>query len=215
MIENQEIVRLPKNGNRKTNFKYMKSTITFLLFITFPFILFAQNSRGTYTLQQLKAKYRHENYTEKALLDFQKSMIDLREKPQLHEDIPGEVISWFTLNGLYSMHNTYLIKKNKVIEVETLPKDDVFLRKLNSYVPEKSKFSYSSGLWSFGFVDKKMNNNFYLIKAHVKSFNSHPDLPNDDILLFDLEYKTKDFKHFQLVRLKDIHASEWIEVDKY
>ncbi len=190
----------------------MKNRLLFLLFITFPFIIFAQNSRETYTLQQLKAKYRHENYTEKALLDFQKSMIDLREKPQLHEDIPGEVISWFTLNGLYSIHKTFLVNKNNVMEVETIPTDDLFLKKLNSYVPEKSRFSYSSGLWSFGFVEKKLKDNFYLIKATAKSFNSHPDLPNDDILLYNLEYKTKDFKHFQLVRFKDIHVSEWIDV---
>lgn len=190
----------------------MKNRLFILLFITFSFVTFAQNSSETYTLQQLKAKYRHENYTEKALLDFQKSMIDLREKPQLHEDIPGEVISWFNLNGLYSIHKTFLVNKNNVMEVETIPTDDLFLKKLNSYVPEKSRFSYSSGLWSFGFVEKKLKDNFYLIKATAKSFNSHPDLPNYDILLYNLEYKTKDFKHFQLVRLKDIHVSEWIDV---
>lgn len=81
-------------------------------------------------------------------------------------------------------------------EIEIIPKDGIFLKKLNSYVPEKSKFSYSSDLWSFAFVEKKLNDNSYLIKSTAKSFNSYPDLPNDDILVYDIEYKTKDLKLF-------------------
>ncbi len=193
----------------------MKKTFAFVLFITSCFISHAQNTTETYTLQQLQARFKHKNYTEKVLLDFQKTMMNLRKKPQLNEDIPGEVISWYTLNGQFSWHKTYLIQKDKVEEVETLPKDDIFLKKLNSYVPEKSKFSYWSDLWSFAFVEKKLNDSFYLLKSTAKSFNSHPDIPNDDILIYDLEYKTKDFKEFKLVRLKDIHTKDWIEVGEY
>ena len=193
----------------------MRNTFAFILFITFYFVSYAQKTTETYTLQQLQARFKHKNYTEKVLLDFQKTMINLRVKPQLNEDIPGEVISWYTLNGEFSWHKTYLIQKDKIKEVETLPKDDIFLKKLNSYVPEKSKFSYNSDLWSLAFVVKKLKNNFYLIKATTKSFNSYPEIPNDDILSYDLEYKTKDFKKFQLVRLKDIHTKEWLEVNEY
>jgi len=139
-------------------------------------------------------------------------MSTLREKPTLNEDIPGEVISWYTLNGQFSWHKTYLFQKDKIHEVQTIPSDDVFLKKLNSYVPEKSKFTYDSSLWSMAFVSKKINGNLYLITARVKSFNSYPEVPNDDILLYDIEYTTKDFKNFQLVRLKDIHNTEWTEV---
>ncbi len=191
----------------------MKQIFTFLVFISFHFISIAQKTVETYTLQQLKAKYKHENYTEKILLAFQKTMKNLREKPQLYEDIPGEIISWYTLYGQYSIHKTYLIQKGKIKEVETLPKDDVFLKKLNSYVPEKSKFSYGYDLWSFAFVEKKLEGNFYLLKATSKSFNAYPEIPNDDILSYDVEYKTKDFKKFQLVRLKDIHTEKWTEVE--
>lgn len=193
----------------------MKNTFACLLFITFYFVSYAQKTTETYTLQQLQARFKHKNYTEKALLDFQKTMINLRVKPQLNEDIPGEVISWYTLNGEFSWHKTYLVLNNKVKEVETLPKADTFLKKLNSYVTEKSKFSFNSDLWSFAFVEKKLKDNYYLIKATTKSFNSYPEIPNDDILSFDLEYKTKDFKIFKLVRLKDIHTKEWIEVGEY
>lgn len=192
-----------------------KITFSFLLLLTFCCNLFAQQTAETYTVQQLQARFRQETYTEKVLIDFQKTIINLRKKPELHEDIPGEIISWYTLNGEFSWHKTYLIQKNGVKEIETIPKDDIFLKKLNTYVPEKSKFSYTSDLWSFAFVEKKLNNNSYLIKSTIKSFNSYPELPNDDILVYDIEYKTKDFKTFYLVRLKDIHTDKWIEVAEY
>lgn len=189
-------------------------TITLFLFITFYGTLFAQQ-KETYSLQELQRRFKHELYTEKALLAFQNTMVQLREKPQLHEAIPGKVLTWFTLNGRYSMHKTYLVHKDSVQEVEPLPKDAIFLKKLNSYVPEKSRFTYGYDLWSFPLVTQIQDDGFYIIKATAKSFNSHPDLPNDDILLYDLEYKTKDFKSFQLVRLKDIHTEKWIDVENY
>jgi len=191
----------------------MKNTLALLLLIMVYIASYAQKASEPYTVQQLQGRFKHKNYTEKVLADFQKTMMDLRVKPQLNEDIPGEVISWYTLNGQFSWHKTYLIQKDKVKEVETIPKDESFLKMLNSYVPEKSKFSYSSDLWSFAFVEKKTEDKYYLIKATVKSFNSYPDLPNDDILSYDIEYKTEDFKKFQLVRLKDIHTNEWTNVE--
>lgn len=193
----------------------MKKIVAFVILISMNFVSYGQNSKGTYTIQQLQSIFKHKNYTEEVLTEFQKTMMDLRERPQLNEEIPGEVISWFTLNGQFSWHKTFRIVHNKLKEVETIPHDENFLKKLNSYVPEKSKFTYSSDLWSFAFVNKKLSDNTYLIQATVKSFNSYPDFPNDDILSYSLEYKTKDFKTFKLVRLKDIHTDKWIEVDAY
>lgn len=190
-----------------------KHYIALLLFMLSCCTLYSQAK--TYTLQELRSQFTHKGYTEKALLDFQKTMAGLREKPQLHEDIPGQVISWFTLNDQFSWHKTYLVQNDKVKEVATLPSDEGFLQKLNSYVPEKSRFSYSSDLWSFALADKQLKDHFYLIKATAKSFNSHPEIPNDAILTYELEYKTKDFKKFVLVRLKDIHSNDWIEVAPY
>ena len=192
----------------------MKNAFAFLFFIALWLVSHAQNNSETYTLQELKVRFKHENYNEKILLDFQKTMVDLRKKPELHEDIPGEIISWFTLNGKFSWHSTYILQKDNVKKVETVPKEDSFLKVLNRYVPEKSKFSYGYDLWSFAFVSEKLPDNYYLIKATVKSFNSHPEIPNDDILSYHIEYKTKDFETFQLVKLKDIHTDKWIEVNK-
>lgn len=189
-----------------------KIIFVFLFCISLCGNLFAQETNKTYTVQQLQARFKHKNYAEKVLLDFQKTMENLREKPQLNEDIPGEILSWYTLYGQYSLHKTFLVEKDKLKEIQTIPKDENFLKKLNSYVPEVSKFSYSSDLWSFAFVKEKLADNFYLIHATTKSFNSHPDIPNDDILIYDLEYKTKDFKAFFLVRFKDMHTEKWTEV---
>lgn len=186
-----------------------------LFFIAFFSTLYAQKTSNPYSIEDLKHRLHQANYTEKVLLDFQKTMENLRERPQLDEEIPGEIISWSTMNGEFSIHKTYLIQKNKLKEVVALPADDSFLKKLNSYVPEQSKFTYSHDLWSFPLVSKKMDDNFYLIKVTVKSFNSYPEIPSDAILIFNLEYKTKDFKKFLLVRLKDIHTEKWTEVEAY
>lgn len=185
--------------------------------VHFPFLLIlfcsaVQAQKSTYTLDELKVKYNPQNYSNQVLLDFQKTMFDLRAKPELSEDVKGEIISWFTLNGRYSLHNTYWVKNNQITEVKTIPSDSIFLNKINQYVPEKSRFTYGSNLWSFAFVQKKLDSEFYLIRATAKSFNSHPDIPNDVILSFLFEYKTRDFIQFQLIRLKEIHAKEWIEV---
>jgi hypothetical protein len=192
-----------------------KKIFTFLFLIAFFSNLQAQQNSNTYTLQELKSKFRHANYTDKVLLDFQKTIANLSERPQLNEEIPGQIISWDMMMGRFAIHKTYLIQNNKIKEVETLPKDDAFLKKLNSYVPEQSKFSYSSDDWSYTLIDKKLAGGFYLIKVTAKSFNSYPEIPSDDILVYDLEYKTKDFKEFRLVRLKDIHTQKWIDVAAY
>lgn len=192
-----------------------KNTFIFLFLITFFSNLYAQPASNSFSLEELKLKFKHEKYSEKVLLDFQKTMTNLRVRPDLYEEIPGEIISWSVIIGEFYIHKTYLIQKNKLKEVEALPKGDSFLKKLNSYVPEKSKFTYSYELWSFPFVKKRMNDNFYLIEVAVKSFNTHPEIPNDDILWYDLEYKTKDFKEFRLVRLKDFHTEKWTEVAEY
>jgi hypothetical protein len=70
-------------------------------------------------------------------------------------------------------------------------------------------------LWSFAFVEQKGDDKYYIIKTTVKSYNAYPEIPNDDILSYDIAYKTKDFKKFTLLRLKDIHTKDWTEVGKY
>ncbi len=191
----------------------MKNLLT-PLFVLFYSTLFAQNTNEHYILQELKETFKHENYTNQVLISFQKSMANLRQKPELHEHIPGDIISWYTMGGRFSLQQTYRIQNNEVVEIQTIPNDSFFLNKLNAFVPEKSRFAYGHDLWSFAYVKSKLDATFYLIQATAQSFNARPDIPNDNILSYDLEYKTSDFKTFTLQRFKDIHEKEWTAVDK-
>lgn len=189
----------------------MNKIFTFLFLIS---ILTISNAQP-YTVEELQKKFKPENYTEKVLLEFQKSIEHLEEKPDLYEYIPGEVIAWSLMDGRFLLTNMFLIEDDTIKEIEALPKDDVFLAKLNSYIPEKSRFIYRRELWTLPAVKEKLADNSYLIKVNVKSYNPRPYEPSPDILTYNLEYTTKDFLNFRLVRLKNVNSEEWIEVGEY
>ncbi len=169
----------------------------------------------TYTVEELKNKFKHVNYTDKLLLEFHKSIAHLEEKPDLYEYIPGEIIAWSFMDGRFLLNSMFLIENDSLKKIDAMPNDEVFLSTLNSYVPEKSRFIYRTELWTIPFVKEKLANKSYLIKATVKSYNPRPYEPSDDILTYNIEYTTKDFKKFRLVRLKDAKADKWIKVGKY
>ncbi|TYB79229.1 hypothetical protein [Bizionia myxarmorum] len=189
----------------------MNKIFTFLCFISIWTISNAQ----PYTVEELQKKFKPENYAEKVLLEFQKSIEHLEEKPDLYEYIPGEVIAWSLMDGRFLLNSMFLIKNDSIKAVEALPKGDDFLTKLNSYVPEKSRFIYGRELWTLPAVKGKLADNSYLIRVNVKSYNPRPYEPSPDILTYNLEYTTKDFLNFRLTRLKNAHSEEWIEAGEY
>lgn len=189
----------------------MKKIPFLLIFMSIWTISYAQN----YTLVELQKKFKPENYTEKVLLEFQKSIEHLEEKPDLYEYIPGEIIAWSFMDGRFLLTSMFLIENDSLKEIEALPKDDAFLTKLNSYVPEKYRFIYRRELWTLPAVKEKLADNSYLIKVNVKSYSPRPYEPSEDILTYNLEYTTKDFVNFRLVRLKDAKSEKWIKVGKY
>ncbi|MDN3724200.1 hypothetical protein QRD02_07380 [Aequorivita sp. SDUM287046] len=189
----------------------MNKIFSFLLFMFIWTFSYAQ----PYTLEELQEKFKPENYTEKVLLEFQKSIAHLEEKPDLYEYIPGEVIAWSRMDGRFLLNSMFLIKNDTLREIEALPKDNVFLAKLNSYVSEESRFIYRTELWTLPAVKEKLADGSYLIKVNVKSYNPRPYEPSPDILTYSLEYTTKDFIDFSLIRLKDVSSEEWIEVGEY
>ena len=189
----------------------MNKIFSFLFFMSIWTISNAQ----PYTVEDLQKKFKPENYTEKVLLEFQKSIEHLEEKPDLYEYIPGEVIAWSLMDGRFLLNSMFLIENDSLKKIEALPNDDAFLSKLNSYVPEKSRFIYRTELWTLPFVKEKLANNSYLIQVNVKSYNSRSYEPSPDILTYNLEYTTKDFKKFCLIRLKDAKSEKWIKVGKY
>lgn len=189
----------------------MKKIPFLLIFMSIWTISYAQN----YTLEELQKKFKPENYTEKVLLEFQKSIEHLEEKPDLYEYIPGEIIAWSFSDGRFLLTSMFLIENDSLKEIEALPKDDAFLTKLNSYVHEKYRFIYRRELWTLPAVKEKLADNSYLIKVNVKSYSPRPYEPSEDILTYNLEYTTKDFVNFRLVRLKDAKSEKWIKVGKY
>jgi hypothetical protein len=189
----------------------MKKIPFLLIFMSIWTISYAQ----TYTLEELQKKFKPENYTEKVLLEFQKSIEHLEEKPDLYEYISGEIIAWSFMDGRFLLTSMFLIENDSLKEIEALPKDDAFLTKLNSYVPEKSRFIYRRELWTLPAVKEKLADNSYLIKVNVKSYSPRPYEPSEDILTYNIEYTTKDFVNFRLVRLKDAQSEKWIKVGKY
>ena len=189
----------------------MKKISSLLIFMSIWTISYSQN----YTMEELQKKFKPENYSEKVLLEFQKSIEHLEEKPDLYEYIPGEIIAWSFMDGRFLLNSMFLIENDSLKEIEALPKDDAFLIKLNSYVPEKSRFIYRRELWTLPAVKEKLANKSYLIKVSVKSYNPRPYEPSEDILTYNLEYTTKDFKNFRLIRLKDKNSEKWIKVGKY
>lgn len=189
----------------------MKNIFSLLFFLSLYTISFAQ----TYTIEELQKKFKPENYNEKVIVEFQKSMEHLAEKPSLYEYIPGKIIAWSFMDGHFLLYSIFLIENDSLIKIEALPKDDAFLIKLNSYVPEKSRFIYRPELWTLPFVKEKMANKSYLIQVDVNSYNPRPYEPSSDILTYNLEYSTKDFKNFRLIRLKNSNSEKWIKVGKY
>lgn len=181
-----------------------------ILFFSIGIVSYAQ----TYTLEELQKKFKPENYSEKIVLEFQKSIANFEEKPDLYEYIPGEVIAWSFMDGGLLLSSVFLIKSDSIKEVEAIPKDDAFLSKLNSYVPEQSRFIYQRKLWTLPSIKEKLTDNSYLVKVNVTSYNPRPYEPSPDILTYTLEYTTHDFINFHLVRLKNVRSEGWIIVDK-
>ena len=104
----------------------MNKIFSFLFFMSIWTISNAQ----PYTVEDLQKKFKPENYTEKVLLEFQKSIEHLEEKPDLYEYIPGEVIAWSLMDGRFLLNSMFLIENDSLKKIEALPNDDAFLSKL-------------------------------------------------------------------------------------
>ncbi len=190
----------------------MKYFILLIILSVLNIKIHSQEKETPYTIEEIQLKLHQDKYNESVLMSFQKEMENLYRRPELREEIPGEIISWASLAGRFSIKYTYKVEKDSVRKISVRPKDKKFLEKLNSYVPEKSRFTYSSDLWSFPYVKDKSVDEYYIIRATVKSYNSRPMIPNDDILVYTIEYRTKDFENFELLRLKENTSKDWIEV---
>lgn len=186
----------------------MKKIITSLVFVAYCSVSSAQS----YSLAEVKNQLKQNKYKEKIYTEFHQSMSHLEGTPDIYEFLPGEFIGWSYIDGRFLLYKMFVLENNQLREVQLIPNDIFFLEKLNSYVPQKSRFVYSIGSWTLPVVKEKLKDNSYVIRVNVTSYNSRPYEPSDDILTYTIEYSTKDFSSFRLLRLKDAKAKEWIEV---
>ena len=185
-------------------------TLLALFFLTIGTTFQAQH----YTLDQLRQKLNRATYPDKVLLEFKQSIDLLESQPNVYEYLPGEVIAWSLMDGRLLLYNVFLIENEALTQVNILPNDAAFLKKLNSYAPRESRFIYRRELFSLPAIRQKLPDGSYLINVDVTSYNPRPYEPSEDILTYNLEYSTKDFVNFGLLRLKNTRSDVWIEVER-
>ena len=86
------------------------------------------------------------------------------------------------------------------------------IKRIDKFTPKNSHFELNNRLDvdgeskypSVGKVEKKLKNGEYLLSSRITLQNE-----NGDKKLYDLEYQTKDFKKFNLKRLKPSESEKW------
>mgnify|MGYP003602675748 CR=1 FL=1 len=184
----------------------MKKILT-ISSIVFGGFLFAQNSVAKITVKQVQKEFKFKKYSPNVLKKFISEINEVEQEPIIWESIPGEIIGWENDRATYSTSETFWIKNNKLIQIETNPK----IEQVNKYAPKNGKFEYIEGWQSVGKVLKKDKNGIFhlgLIMRFVENENSE----NFSDERFQLEYQTKDFKNFILKRLKPTESKNWTNI---
>ncbi|WP_330746780.1 hypothetical protein [Chryseobacterium sp. CP-77] len=182
-----------------------------LIFFYFLFIsnLYFSQNYMTLTTKDIQEKFEYK-YKKDILSKFIASMKDIDHNPLVSESIPGKVIRWDSNIGQYSIIKNFLVSKNDLEEIKTNPNDKEFLTNLNNYFPKESQFTYSD--WGNGTIIKILSDGNFLIANKARSYHRQSMIPNNDIITIELEYKTKNFKEFKLVRFKKINDKIWTVV---
>ena len=130
----------------------------------------------------------------------------------IFESIPGEIIGWTSTDkGNQTQTETFKIKKGTLTKINTTVSESD-LKRIDKFAPKNSHFELNIGLDvdgeskypSVGRVEKKLKNGEYLLSSRITLQNE-----NGDKKLYDLEYQTKDFKKFNLKRLKPSESEKW------
>lgn len=201
------VIRKKRFAWFKYNLINIKKIMKKLLIISSIFLggfLFAQNSVAKITLKQVQKEFKYKKYSIEILKKFISEIDEVEQEPNVWESIPGEIIGWENDRATYSIVETFWIKNNKLIQIETNPT----IEQVNKYSPKNGHFEYIEGWQSIGKVLKKDKNGIFhlgLIMRFVKDVNSE----NFSDERFQLEYQTKDFKKFTLKRLKPTESKKW------
>ena len=167
-----------------------------------------------YSVESVSLKVIQKNFVYKNYpVELLKKIIEIAEKDAtFFESIPGEIIGWTSTDkGIQTRTETFKIKNGTLTKINTTVSESD-LKRIDKFAPKNSHFELNSGLEvdgeykypSVGRVEKKLKNGEYLLSSRITLQNE-----NGDKKLYDLEYQTKDFKKFNLKRLKPSESEKW------
>ena len=160
-------------------------------------------------ISEIQKNFKFKKYSKALLEEFSKKIIEEpNEIVTVSEFIPGEIIGWKNSRGSYATSVNYQIKNGKLIEIETFPNNEKFLKNLNKYAPKNSYFELNSiGGRNYDpeFV-KKQKNGEYILSLNLLAVKNGNENSDD---MYDLEYGTADFKNFKPLRIKKSESKTW------
>ena len=177
-------------------------------------ILFAQ-SEAKITVKEIQKEFKYKKYSTEILKKFVNQISEIEQKPYVTEFVPGEIIGWNNDRSTYSTEEIFWIKGNKLVEISTIPQNENFFTKVNKYAPKGKEFEiykWSTRVYE-GKILKKLTDGSYLINIGLTLFEKGKnDDFNNGIREYEVEYKTKDFKNFIPLKLreKDNKNAKWI-----
>ncbi|OJV48988.1 MAG: hypothetical protein BGO40_03550 [Chryseobacterium sp. 39-10] len=198
------------------NNKLMKRTLLFsALFVGG--ILIAQNSDAKITVTEVQKEFKYKKYSPQILENFVNQISEIEQKPTITEFIPGEIIGWNNDRSTGSTEEIFWIKNGKLNPISTVPENENFFKKINKYAPKEKEFDIYK--WSTktyeGKILKKLTDGSFLINIGLTLFEKGTnDDFNNGIGEYEVEYKTKDFKNFIPLKLreKEKNNAKWITI---
>ena len=160
-------------------------------------------------VSEIQKNFKFKKYPKKLLSEFSKDIgAEKNEIVTVFEQIPGEIIGWTNHRGSFTTVQNYKIVNNKLVFINTLPKNEKFLENLNKYAPEKSHFEFNSinGRIYEPEIIKKQENGTYLLNANLIASKQSDE---NSVGIYELEYETADFKNFKPLRIKNSEAKNW------
>ena len=180
-------------------------------------ILFAQNSKAKITVNEVQKEFKYKKYSPEILKKFVNEIGEVEQKPNVTEFVPGEIIGWNNDRSTYSVEEIFLIKNGKLNPISTIPENESFFKKINKYAPKGKEFDiykWSTRVYE-GKIEKKLADGNYLINIGLTLFEKGKiEDFNNGIGEYEVEYKTKDFKTFIPLKLreKDKKNAKWTTI---
>ena len=179
-------------------------------------IYVSPNSEKPISVKEIQKAFIYKKYSLENLGKLIKFAEKYNEKDAtFFEAVPGEIIGWMSTDKAQNTQiQTFQISKGQLKEINTtIGEND--LKKLDKYGPKNSNFDLNSGLYEFqpflsnGSILKKIKNGDFYLTSNVTL--RYDDI-NKEMESYDIEYTTKDFKTFNIKRMKPLSAEKWIEI---